>query len=178
MARPSDTVLRPRRLHWEPPVWSCADLRLRRYTPGDHREVFALHRECLSEVGLRPGDGVYYDDDFSRIEDVYLRSGGDFLVGEVHGEIAALGGLRRLNDVTAEMVRLRVRPDLQGRGYGTVLVTVLEQHAAELGYRILHADTTVKQPVAMALYRSFGWREIDRKVTGATVTVYFEKHLG
>jgi hypothetical protein len=29
----------------------------------------------------------------------------------------------------------------------------------------------------MELYRSSGWREIHRKVTGATVTVYFEKRL-
>ena len=77
-----------------------------------------------------------------------------------------------------EMVRLRVRPDQQGQGYGAAVVTVLEERALELGYRVLRADTTVKQPVAMELYRSSGWREINRKVTGATVTVYFEKRLG
>jgi GNAT superfamily N-acetyltransferase len=128
-------------------------------------------------VGLRPGDGVYYDDDFARVEETYLRTQGEFLVGEVRGEIAAIGGLRRVNDVIAEMVRLRVRPDQQGQGYGAAFVTVLEERAVELGYRVLRADTTVKQPVAMELYRSSGWREINRKVTGATVTVYFEKRL-
>ncbi|MCO6010249.1 GNAT family N-acetyltransferase [Actinoallomurus purpureus] len=167
----------PRRLRREPPEWQFADLRLRRYTRRDHRTVFALHQECLFQVGLRPGDGVYYDGDFARIEEIYLRDRGEFLVGEVRGEVAALGGLRRVDDGTAEMVRLRVRPDLQGRGYGAALVTVLEQRAAELGYRVLRADTTVKQRVAIGLYRSFGWREVDRKATGGTVTVYFEKHL-
>ncbi|MCO5974182.1 GNAT family N-acetyltransferase [Actinoallomurus soli] len=165
------------RLSYEPPEWEFAGLRLRRYTARDHQAVFALHQECLFRVGVRPGDGVYYDDDFARIDEIYLRDRGEFLVGEVRGEVAALGGLRRVDDVTAEMVRLRVRPDLQGRGYGRVLVTVLQQRAAELGYRVLRADTTVRQRAALALYRAFAWREVDRKVTGGTVTVYLEKHL-
>ncbi len=168
----------PRRTHREPPVWTFADLRIRRYTRDDHAAVFAVHERCMAQVGLRPGDGVYYDHDLSRIEELYLRRrGGEFLVGEAGGVIVALGGLRPADDRTAEMVRLRVDPCVQGRGYGAAFVTVLEQRAAELGHRLLRADTTVRQQAAMRLYRGFGWREIDRKVTGATVTVYFEKHL-
>ncbi|GAA0371878.1 GNAT family N-acetyltransferase [Actinoallomurus spadix] len=178
MARlPGGVSARVRRLSYDPPEWESAGLLLRRYTARDHQAVFALHQECLFRVGVRPGDGVYYDDDFARIEEIYLRDRGEFLVGEVNGEVAALGGLRRVDDVTAEMVRLRVRPDLQGRGYGAVLVTVLQQRAAELGYRVLRADTTVRQRAALALYRRFAWREVDRKVTGGTVTVYLEKDL-
>jgi GNAT superfamily N-acetyltransferase len=167
----------PRRLRREPPAWTYGGLRIRRYVPDDLPAVFALHKECLAQVGLEPGDGVYYDDDFARMEEVYLRSGGEFLVGEVRDEVAAMAGLRRTSDVTAEMVRLRVRPDEQGKGYGAAMVTVLEERAVELGYRLLRADTTVKQPVALELYRSFGWRETDRRITGETVTVYFEKAL-
>lgn len=175
MARVLATAAAPRRRRAEPPLWTFEELRIRRYRPGDHAEVFALHQECLAQVGLRPGDGVYYDDDFGKVEEVYFRANGEFLVGELRGEIAAIGGLRRVDEFVGEMVRLRVRPDRQGQGYGAAVVTVLEERAAELGYRVLRADTTVKQPVALELYRSFGWSEIDRRVTGTTVTVYFEK---
>jgi GNAT superfamily N-acetyltransferase len=167
----------PRRQHREPPVWTFSALRIRRYSTADHATAFALHQECLAQVGLRPGDGVYYDDDFGQIEEVYLRANGEFLVGEAGGEIVAIGGLRRVDDTVAEMVRLRVRPDHQGRGYGGAIMAVLEERAVELGYTVLRADTTVKQPVALELYRSSGWREIDRRITGATVTVYFERPL-
>jgi GNAT superfamily N-acetyltransferase len=177
MARVLGASAVPRRLRREPPVWTYRGLRIRRYASADLTTVFALHQECLAQVGLLPGDGVYYDDDFARMEEVYLQARGEFLVGEVGGEIAAIGGLKRIDGVTAEMVRLRVRPDEQGKGYGAAVVTVLEERAAELGYRVLRADTTVKQPVALELYRSFGWCEIDRRITGETVTVYFEKSL-
>jgi GNAT superfamily N-acetyltransferase len=177
VARVLGTAAAPWRWRREPPLWFVSQLRIRRYSPDDHVTVVALHQECLAQVGLWPGDGVYYDDDFARVEEVYLRARGEFLVGEVQDEIAAMGGLRRVSDGIAEMVRLRVRPDQQGQGYGAALVTVLQERALELGYRVLRADTTVKQPVAMELYRSFGWCEIDRKVTGTTITVYFEKCL-
>lgn len=170
-------VAEPRRTRPDPPVWAFAGMRIRRYTRHDHAVVVAVHERCMAQVGLRPGDGVYYDHDLSRIEELYLRRRGEFLVGEAGGEIVALGGLRAIDDHAAEMVRLRVHPRVQGRGYGAAFVTVLEQRAAELGYRRLRADTTVRQQAAMALYRRFGWREVDRKVTGATVTVYFEKYL-
>ncbi|GAA2146318.1 GNAT family N-acetyltransferase [Actinomadura napierensis] len=184
------------RLQADPPVWGFGDLRLRRYRATDHATVLALHREGLAQVGLRPGDGVYYDHDFFRMEDIYLRNDGEFLVGEVDGRIVAMGGLRRADLVpggsarafggyapgapvldAVEMVRLRVRPSVQRRGYGTAVVSALEERAVEYGYRILRGDTTELQAPALALYRKFGWRETRREVIGGIVNIYIEKAL-
>lgn len=184
------------RLQDDPPVWSFGELRLRRYRASDHATVLALHREGLAQVGLRPGDGVYYDHDFFRMEDIYLRNDGEFLVGEVDGQIVAMGGLRRADLVpggrarafggyapggpvldAVEMVRLRVRPAAQRRGYGATVVSALEERAAEYGYRVLRGDTTELQAPALALYRKFGWRETRREVIGGIVNIYIEKEL-
>ncbi|WP_242905432.1 GNAT family N-acetyltransferase [Actinomadura terrae] len=184
------------RLQWEPPEWAYAELRVRRYRPTDHATVLALHREGLAQVGLRPGDGVYYDHDFFRMEDIYLRNDGEFLVGEADGRIVAMGGLRRADLVpggsarayggfalgtpaldAVEMVRLRVRPAVQRRGYGAALVRALEGRAREYGYRVLRADTTELQGPALALYRKHGWTETRREVIGGIVNIYIEKRL-
>ncbi|RFS83154.1 GNAT family N-acetyltransferase [Actinomadura spongiicola] len=184
------------RLQDEPPVWRFGHLRLRRYHAADHDTVLALHREGLAQVGLRPGDGVYYDHDFFRMEDIYLRNDGEFLVGELDGRIVAMGGLRRADLVpggrarafggyapgdpaldAAEMVRLRVVPAAQRRGYGTAVVQALEERAVEYGYRILRADTTELQAPALALYGKFGWRETRRETIGGIVNIYIEKPL-
>jgi GNAT superfamily N-acetyltransferase len=184
------------RLEDEPPVWSFGALRIRRYHAADHDTVLALHREGLAQVGLRPGDGVYYDHDFFRMEDIYLRNDGEFLVGELDDRIVAMGGLRRADLIpggharafggyapgaptldAVEMVRLRVLPALQRRGYGAALVRALEQRAAEYGYRILRADTTELQAPALALYRKFGWTETRRESIGGIVNIYLEKPL-
>ncbi|MGH3242948.1 MAG: GNAT family N-acetyltransferase [Spirillospora sp.] len=184
------------RLKDEPPEWSFGELHLRRYGAADHDTVLALHRAGLAQVGLRPGDGVYYDHDFFRMEDIYLRNDGEFLVGELDGRIVAMGGLRRADLVpggrarafggyapgaptldAVEMVRLRVLPAVQRRGYGTAVVQALEQRAVEHGYRVLRADTTELQGPALALYGKFGWTETRRETIGGIVNIYIEKRL-
>src|SRR5919199_967643 len=99
-------------------------LHIRRYEPGDKDAVRRLHDDALNEVGAHLGSGPW-DEDLNEIEGVYLRSGGEFLVGVLHGEIVAMGALRRISRHKAELKRMRVRPDLQGRGYGQTLLGAL-----------------------------------------------------
>ncbi|WP_327047161.1 GNAT family N-acetyltransferase [Microbispora sp. NBC_01189] len=156
----------------------AAPLRIRRYRWPDLDAVWSLHQIGLAQVGVVPGDGVYYDDDFPRITEVYLASGGDFLVGEAaRAGIVAMGGLRRIDDHTAEMCRLRVHPDHQRRGYGARMTEALEECARRLGYSTLRGDTTVRQVAALALYRKSGWRELRREARGDNVVIYIEKQL-
>jgi ribosomal protein S18 acetylase RimI-like enzyme len=155
-----------------------AVLKIRQYRWSDLDAVWTLHQIGLAQVGLLPGDGVYYDDDFPRISEVYLADRGDFLIGEVVGfGIVAMGGLRRVDDQTAEMCRLRVHPEHQRRGYGAQIMEALEQRAGHLGYSLLRGDTTLQQVAALELYRKSGWRELRREVRGDTVVLYGEKRL-
>jgi ribosomal protein S18 acetylase RimI-like enzyme len=152
-------------------------LTIRRYRWSDLDTILTLHRICLAEVGLSPGDGVYYDDDFPRIQEIYLACGGDFLVGEVGWRVVAMGGLRPVDTATAEICRLRVHPEFQRRGYGTAMLTALEQRAVELGFHSVRGDTTLNQEAALALYARQGWRELSRERVGDLTVVYGEKRL-
>lgn len=152
--------------------------RLRRYRWSDLESVWALHQICLAQVGLAPGDGVYYEDDFPKIHEIYLADRGEFLVGETpEGRLVTMGGLRRVDDQTAEMCRMRVHPEFQRRGFGVQMVIALEARATELGYVRLRGDTTINQLAAMELYRKFGWREVRREERGGCVVIYGEKDL-
>ncbi|MFC4534059.1 GNAT family N-acetyltransferase [Sphaerisporangium dianthi] len=153
-------------------------LSLRRYRWSDREAVWDLHRTCLAQVGIIDGDGVYYEDDIPRINQVYLADRGEFLVGEVEGAgIVAMGGLRRIDGETAEMCRLRVHPDFQRRGFATLVLEALERSAVRLGYHALRGDTTLGQGAALELYRKYGWREVRREDRGGLVVVYGEKRL-
>jgi ribosomal protein S18 acetylase RimI-like enzyme len=152
-------------------------LRIRRYRWSDLDTVLALHRICLAEVGLVPGDGVYYEDDFPRIQEIYLACGGDFLVGEAEGRVVAMGGLKPIDTERAEVCRLRVHPQYQRRGFGAAMLSALERRAAELGFSVLRGDTTLNQGAALALYERHGWRETHREQVGDLTVVYGEKPL-
>ncbi|WP_433431664.1 GNAT family N-acetyltransferase [Nonomuraea sp. CA-141351] len=152
-------------------------LEIRRYRWSDLDTILALHRICLAEVGLMPGDGVYYDDDFPRIQEIYVACGGDFLVGEVDARVVAMGGLKPVDTCTAEICRLRVHPEHQRRGFGEAMLHALEQRAAELGFERLRGDTTLNQGAALALYERRGWRELSRQRVGDLTVIYGEKRL-
>ncbi|GAA3103835.1 MULTISPECIES: GNAT family N-acetyltransferase [Nonomuraea] len=152
-------------------------LEIRRYRWSDLDTLLALHRICLAEVGLVPGDGVYYDDDFPRIQEIYLACGGDFLVGEVGSRIVAMGGLKPVDTATAEVCRLRVHPEFQRRGFGAAMLAAIERRAVELGFQRVRGDTTLNQEAALALYQRRGWRELSRERVGDLTVIYGEKRL-
>jgi GNAT superfamily N-acetyltransferase len=149
-------------------------LHIRRYEPSDKRAVRRLHDDALNEVGAHLGPGTW-DDDLDDIEGVYLESGGEFLVGILEREVVAIGALKRVSSNAAEVKRMRVRPGLQGRGYGQAILDALHRSAAGLGYTTLHLDTTVQQRVARRLYLKNGYREVGRGSVGPFDCIYYER---
>ena len=149
-------------------------MHIRRYEPSDKRAVRRLHDDALYEVGAHLGPGTW-DDDLDDIEGVYLESGGEFLVGILEREVVAIGALKRVSPNAAEVKRMRVRPGLQGRGYGQAILDALHRSAAGLGYTTLHLDTTVQQRVARRLYLKNGYREVGRGSVGPFDCIYYER---
>lgn len=150
---------------------------IRRYEPDDREAVRRLHDEALNDVGAHLGDG-YWDADLDAIESVYLRDGGEFLVGVLEGRVVAMGALRRDPDGRAWITRMRVAPRLQGRGIGQTLLDGLHRRAAELGYETLHLDTTVGQTAARRLYEKNGYTETGRGTVGPFECLYYERKSG
>jgi GNAT superfamily N-acetyltransferase len=149
-------------------------LRIRRYEPEDRRAVRGLHDDALNEVGAHLGTGPW-DDDLDEIETFYLDEGGEFLVGAVDGEVVAMGALMRISPERAELKRMRVRPGLQGRGYGQTMLDALHRRASDLGYSRLRLDTTVQQRAAQRLYLKNGYREAGRGVIGPFDCIFYER---
>jgi len=150
---------------------------IRRYGPADREAVRNLHDDALRDVGAHLEDGGW-DSDLDAIESVYLKGGGEFLVGTLEDQIVAMGALRRDPEGRAWITRMRVSPRLQGRGIGQALLDRLHRRAAELGYETLHLDTTVGQTAAQRLYERNGYRETGRGRVGPFECLYYERTGG
>src|SRR3954465_3775190 len=88
-------------------------------------------------------------------------------------------GVRPLDDETAEMKRLYVRPQARGTGLGRRLAQRAIAAARDRGYKRIVLDTiTGKMDGAIALYRKLGFREIppyyENPIAGA---LYLELEL-
>lgn len=134
---------------------------LRRYTSADQEAVEHLHVFAIQQVGAYLGRGPW-DDDVYAIEEVYLKQRGEFLVGECDGLVVAMGALKYTSPGRAEIKRMRVHPEYQGRGYGQLMLDELEARARALGYQTLHLDTSILQIPAQRLYEKNGFREAGR----------------
>lgn len=134
---------------------------LRRYTPADQQAVAHLHVFAIQQTGAYLGRGPW-DDDIYAIEEVYIKNQGEFLIGEYDGLLVAMGALKRTSPQRAEVKRMRVYPEYQGRGYGQLMLDALEARARVLGYQTLHLDTSILQVPAQRLYEKNGFREVGR----------------
>lgn len=110
-----------------------------------------------------------WEKDFDDIEGIYLHNQGDFLVGTIDNKIVAMGGLRKFDEQTVEVRRMRVDPDLQRKGYGQIILDALEKRANDLGYSILMLNTSAKQIPAQKFYEKNGYKEIKRETEGWVV---------
>ena len=103
---------------------------------------------------------------------------GTFLVGwDDAGRPACGGGVKRLDDGVAEIKRMFVVAEARSRGHARRLLRALEDAARRLGYERVRLDTGPKQPHAVALYDSAGYRRIADYNGNPAATYFGEKDL-
>ena len=103
--------------------------------------------------------------------------GGCFLVAYSGAKPVGCGALKRLDDRTAEIKRVYVRPAARGEGISRRLLARLEEAAREAGYTRVRLDTGERQPEAQALFRSSGYVEIPDYNANPFAALWFEKRL-
>ncbi|MGY1838793.1 MULTISPECIES: GNAT family N-acetyltransferase [unclassified Modestobacter] len=92
------------------------------------------------------------------------------------------GALRPLGAAEAEIKRMYVVPGARGRGVSKLLLAGLEAEAVARGWTTVRLETGVRQPEAIALYTSTGYRPIEAfgHYVGADDphAVFFARELG
>ncbi len=91
---------------------------------------------------------------------------GTFLVGYLGDDPVATGAWRRHDVVslglgrTAEVKRMYVVPRAQRQGHARTMLAALERSAAGQGAQAMILETGTRQPEAIALYTSSGYRRV------------------
>jgi putative acetyltransferase len=80
-----------------------------------------------------------------------------FFIARIEGNAVGCGGLAFFEGF-AEVKRMYVRKASRGEGIAQALLAHLETVAREAGVALLRLETGVRQPAAMRLYESFGFR--------------------
>jgi GNAT superfamily N-acetyltransferase len=142
--------------------------------PADGDEARGLVAAFLAELGKLYGTGLAPHPAPS--EDFVPPRGAWMVLADGAVPVAG-GGVRALEADTAEVRRVYAVPESRGRGAGRALLAALEAFARDAGYRRIRLDTGDRQPEALGLFRSSGFRAIPDYNGNAAASCWFEKPL-
>ena len=67
-----------------------------------------------------------------------------------------------------DLIKMCVRPDVQGKGIGRGLMNAAIAKSREMGAKKIRLETNTKLDAARAMYRRSGFRELSGEETSAT----------
>ncbi len=132
-------------------------------TPGQLAEVRAMFVEYGNLLVERHAGCCMgsFQEETDGLPGAYAPPAGTLLIAERDGAAIGCVGLRPLTPGHGEMKRLYVRPSARGTGAGRKLVQAVLDVARRGGMDRVRLDTLPHMTEAIALYRSFGFRQIE-----------------
>jgi GNAT superfamily N-acetyltransferase len=103
-----------------------------------------------------------FEKELAELPGSYAEPDGRLLLAFHDAQLAGCIGLRKIGEGICEMKRLFMRDAFRGKGIGRGLIRAIIREAREIGYERMRLDTLPPQMNdAIALYRSFGFKEIE-----------------
>jgi putative acetyltransferase len=86
-----------------------------------------------------------------------------FYAVRVHGQLAAIGAIKQLDDAHGELKSMRAAPEWRGKGVGEAMLVHLLEVVRARGYARVSLETgrTEAFAPAVALYRKHGFEECE-----------------
>jgi carbonic anhydrase len=120
----------------------------------------------------------HFEDELKSIKKMYALPLGTIVLCKHDNDFIASVAIRPHKEKVAELKRMYVQPNYQGKGIGKKLLQLSINLAKEMGYDKILLDTLNTMLPAMQLYKSMGFYEVEAYYNNPEKTaVYFEKTI-
>ncbi|WP_075289213.1 GNAT family N-acetyltransferase [Pararhizobium arenae] len=155
--------------------WSQVTVTIEKERPRQPEIIDLLHQSDLYAQSLYPAESNHLVD-IETLEKPDV----SFFVARHNGAIVGCCALVDAKDRTGEIKRMFVDPRARGLKIGRRLLEHIEAHGRDLGMKAIRLETGIRQPEAIGLYRSAGYRDIGPfgSYQPDPLSLFMEKPLG
>ncbi len=125
-------------------------------TDSAHPDYRALVAMLDADLKIRDGDDHAFFAQYNKSDDIK-----NVVICFIDEIAAGCGAFKYFDTGVVEIKRMFVRPDFRRKNIASVILSELEQWAAELSYSGCILETGKKQPEAIALYQKSGYAVIQ-----------------
>lgn len=127
----------------------------------DNFSIARIIRNALEEFGANHPGTVYYDETTDHLFELFQIEGAAYWVLEKDGELVGGAGIyptAGLPEATAELVKMYLRPDARGLGFGADFIQHCLNWAKQKGYKQVYLETMPELRNALKVYEKFGFQ--------------------
>lgn len=124
---------------------------------GEARQLFLEYAQSLPiDLGFQD-----FESELETLPGKYGPPSGSLIMAFINNQAGGCVAIRKIEENICEIKRLYVREDYRGLGIGRSLLDIIIKEASKLDYRSIRLDTLPTMKKAQALYRSFGFYDIE-----------------
>ncbi len=139
--------------------------KIREIEPRDNREIAAVIREVLVEMGVPKIGTAYEDKSLDDMHSTYQNKNERYFVVEEDGKLiggCGIAPLLQADESICELQKMYFLPMARGRGIGGEMMKKCLDFARVAGYKQCYLETLPYMEDARKLYARTGFRSLDK----------------
>ena len=143
-------------------------------TNSENQHFIDLVKQLDADLAQRDGEDHSFYSQFNKIDNIMYA-----LVAYIDQKPIGCGAIKENQSDSMEVKRMYVLPEFRGQGIAKTILLELEIWAKELGYAKCVLETGKRQPEAIQLYKSKGYKTTATygQYIGIENSICFEKIL-
>lgn len=136
----------------------------------DNAQIAAIIKHILAEHDLAIPGTAYFDPQLEDLYQVYSQGANTrYWILKWAGEVIGGVGVAPFNNSkeVAELQKLYIKPQFQGKGYASKLLNKALAFAAANEYEQLYLETSAVLNKANQIYSHFGFTELSQPISGS-----------